>query len=281
MKWFKFYGQDWLTDTKILQLSVEDRLCFITLLCLASSNDDDIGTIRSCNESVIIRLSGIENDPYETVNSYTRAVGCLDRLNDNKMITRDNAGNVIISNFSKRQGENLTGYERVKKYREKQNKRNVAKNKVIIRKNKVIKDNTPDVINDNDRIEESRVEENRIDTNTTEQAPNDKKTLLKFEAQDLELAILLRDLIVKNTPTFKEPDLSKWAEHCRLMREVDLRTTEQIRFLITWSQKNSFWSANILSTRKLREKFDQLVAQVTRESHQKKNGLSAKGKGLA
>lgn len=86
-----------------------------------------------------------------------------------------------------------------------------------------------------------------------------------YESQDYYLASYLLDEIRKNNPTFKEPNLEKWAEHVRLMRERDGRTYEQIEFLIGWAQKNTFWQANILSTKKLREKFDTLVAQVKRE----------------
>ena len=48
------------------------------------------------------------------------------------------------------------------------------------------------------------------------------------------------------------------------MRRIDKRTEEQIRYLIEWCQQDSFWQGNILSTKKLREKFDTLVAQVKR-----------------
>ena len=82
---------------------------------------------------------------------------------------------------------------------------------------------------------------------------------------DLELATQLRDRIKENTPTFKDPNLNMWAKHVRLMRERDKRTPEQIRYLIEWSQKDPFWQANILSTSKLRDKFDTLVAQVKRK----------------
>jgi hypothetical protein len=87
---------------------------------------------------------------------------------------------------------------------------------------------------------------------------------IKFTQQDLELAELLLSLIQNNNPTFKNPYLDSWAEQVRLMREKDNRTYEQIEFMVKWCQKDTFWQANILSTRKLREKFDTLVAQAKR-----------------
>ena len=86
--WFKFYGQDWLTDLKIIMLSPVDRLCFITLLCLASTTDDAV--IKNCNENALIELTHLYNNPYDDKdNDYNRAIGCLKRFNDNAMITSD------------------------------------------------------------------------------------------------------------------------------------------------------------------------------------------------
>lgn len=89
---------------------------------------------------------------------------------------------------------------------------------------------------------------------------------VSFKPQDKELAILLLEKIVSNTPTLKKPNIDQWSDIIRLMREKDERTYEQIKFVINWSQENNFWSANILSTKKLREKFDTLVAQIKRET---------------
>lgn len=91
-----------------------------------------------------------------------------------------------------------------------------------------------------------------------------KATKYRYEPQDIEMAQELLALIQQNTPTFKQPNIEMWADHVRLMRERDGRTQEQIRYLIHWTQGNDFWCANILSTKKLREKFDTLVAQAKR-----------------
>ena len=54
------------------------------------------------------------------------------------------------------------------------------------------------------------------------------------------------------------------------MRRIDKRTPEQIEFTIKWCQQDSFWQANILSTKKLRDKFDTLVAQIKRNNNSSK-----------
>ena len=49
-----------------------------------------------------------------------------------------------------------------------------------------------------------------------------------------------------------------WIDSCRLLRERDGRTPEEIKLVIDFSQNDDFWKSNILSMPKLREKFNQL-----------------------
>jgi hypothetical protein len=46
------------------------------------------------------------------------------------------------------------------------------------------------------------------------------------------------------------------------MIRVDRRSPERIEQVIQWATKDPFWSKNILSTAKLREKFDALVMKM-------------------
>jgi hypothetical protein len=71
----------------------------------------------------------------------------------------------------------------------------------------------------------------------------------------------LFSLIKNNNPGAKEPNLQTWAKNIDLMLRLDNRTTEGIRQMIIFSQNNDFWKGNILSTAKLREKYDQLYIQ--------------------
>lgn len=94
----------------------------------------------------------------------------------------------------------------------------------------------------------------------------EKKTSChKFSTSDLENAQLLFKLMLLNNPAAKEPNLDKWANDFRLMREKDKRTDEQIKYLINWTQKDDFWSTNILSPAKLRKQFDALVVKIKKE----------------
>ena len=160
MKWFKFYGQDWLTDPKIIAMNRIDKLLYLTLLCMASAENKN-GLVSRCTDETIIHLAGIEQDPYNDDSDYERAQGFLKRVNDNAMITLDDNGDCVIIAFHKIQGSNLTGYERVKRYREK---------KATLSHNK--HDNTNDNVHDN-KHDNVRIDKNRIEDNI--RIPNKNK----------------------------------------------------------------------------------------------------------
>ncbi|WP_163258461.1 hypothetical protein [Bacillus paranthracis] len=101
--------------------------------------------------------------------------------------------------------------------------------------------------------------------NTTENTTKKKPSCQKFSTSDLENAKLLFELMLLNNPSAKEPNFDKWANDFRLMREKDNRTDEQIKYLINWTQKDDFWSTNILSPAKLRKQFDALIVKIKKE----------------
>jgi DNA-binding Lrp family transcriptional regulator len=87
----------------------------------------------------------------------------------------------------------------------------------------------------------------------------------KPERLDVErLCRLLADRIEGNGS--KRPAITvKWRDSARLLLDKDGRTEEQVTTAINWCQDHEFWRANILSMPKLREKYDQLRLQATRE----------------
>jgi hypothetical protein len=66
----------------------------------------------------------------------------------------------------------------------------------------------------------------------------------------------------RNNPNFKKPDLQKWARTFDLMIRIDKRDPGHIRKVIEFCQKDSFWMTNILSAKKLRDKYDQLTLRM-------------------
>lgn len=79
-----------------------------------------------------------------------------------------------------------------------------------------------------------------------------------FSDDDLMAAEWILGLIRKLNPSFKEPTIESWANDIRLMRERDNRTHKDICELFKWANQDKFWSVNILSPSKLRDKWDQL-----------------------
>jgi len=84
------------------------------------------------------------------------------------------------------------------------------------------------------------------------------------------LACQLRDAVRVRDPKAKAArteDLTGWARDINLLICIDQRSPEEIRRVIEWCQlPGGFWGPNILSGRKLREKFDTLSGQMMRET---------------
>lgn len=130
MKWFKFYGQDFLTDPKIKTLSIFESQCWIILMCLANAEDKE-GVIGFVSEHELMLSAKIESDSpfwYETV-------GVLGKLEMLEMIStelkmenqKDPAKNiytVTLLNFKKRQEVSLTNAQRQARFRAKHNESN-------------------------------------------------------------------------------------------------------------------------------------------------------------
>jgi len=137
MKWFKFYGQDYLSDPKMLSLTASGRSCWITLLCYSSVNDN--GKITFMSEEQLMAQAGLDfiDDEWDLTK------GILKKLENLKMIRIDNR-EITVINWEKRQETSLTGYERVKRYRNKLKNDNADDNAKI----------TPD---------KNRIDKNRID----------------------------------------------------------------------------------------------------------------------
>ncbi|ACO30485.1 phage replisome organizer N-terminal domain-containing protein [Bacillus cereus] len=93
----------------------------------------------------------------------------------------------------------------------------------------------------------------------------------KFETCDTNGAKYLFEKIKGNNPKQKEPNFDSWANDFRLMREKDNRESKEIKDVIDWCQADPFWQGNILSPKKLREKFDQLTIQMNSKKGAKNN----------
>lgn len=190
MEWFKFYGQEFLTDPKMMSLTAVEKSLWLTILCLANNTND--GVIKYIDETKIMFMTNVnaltdEWDENKNFINHFEELGMVKRI--------DNGISVI--NFVTKQNKSLSAYERVKRYRERQ-------------KAKETNDNVVKRINDNDREDKRRIEKNREDI---EKEIIKKKTHTLDEVGDLEIEeIALKYSVPRSFVISKLDDLKNWHE---------------------------------------------------------------------
>ena len=95
-----------------------------------------------------------------------------------------------------------------------------------------------------------------------------------FTEMDLAMAKEMFAHIQKLNPNHKQPNFEAWANDIRLLGERDGKSHPEIIELFEWANQDRFWQANILSPRKLREKWDVLVLQRNRQAKPRGDNLS-------
>lgn len=103
--------------------------------------------------------------------------------------------------------------------------------------------------------------------------PNPKPTStskLRFDAADSDFAKSMFEAVLQIAPKTPKPNLDKWANAIRLMRERDGHSLDDIRRVFAWANADGFWAANILSPDKLRGQFATLDAQMRRKGSSSK-----------
>lgn len=113
-------------------------------------------------------------------------------------------------------------------------------------------------------------EENCIHNNTFNNTINNSLSQISKKLSDKKnfdkdsdpylLAKLLESEILKNNQKFPDNEKQKqtWAKDIDLMIRRDNISADDIAEVIMWCQKDAFWKSNILSGKKLREKYQQL-----------------------
>ncbi|HDR7542004.1 phage replisome organizer N-terminal domain-containing protein [Bacillus sp. CH_442] len=177
---------------------------------------------------------------------------------------------ICISNWEKHQ--NIDGLERVKQLNAERNKkyRERKKQQQLALENKGEENDVCVTSRDDTDIEEDKELDKEKDKKKRE-----KSSRHKFETCDTNGAKYLFEKIKDNNPKQKEPNFDNWANEFRLMRERDNREPQEIKDVIDWCQADPFWQGNILSPKKLREKFDQLTIQMNSKKGAKNNAESS------
>lgn len=110
------------------------------------------------------------------------------------------------------------------------------------------------------------------DKSPTPPARKKGKRIYEDHEEPLILAKYLYQLIKRNNQYAKEPNYQTWANDIRLMHESDGIEYSVIKNCISWCQQDSFWSINILSAKKLREKFVTLYGKAQQQKGERANG---------
>ncbi len=113
---------------------------------------------------------------------------------------------------------------------------------------------------------------NNQQTTNEQQTTNTQPTTNKNEKKDKNekkekgelLCELLSQEIRRRKSDFCEPPREPWREPMAAMLELDGRSPERVEAVIRWSQRDPFWSVNILSPAALRKHFDRLELEMAR-----------------
>ena len=163
-QWIKFYTEA-LHDRKMRKLNRFDKSVFYDLLLLAGQEDDDG------------RLPCIDDIALELDLKPTEASKSIDKLVSIGVIKITDDNTLVITQFIKRQESNLSGYERVKRYRD--------------NKKTVINDNNQNVINDNaiDNTNDNAMITHDNNKNVINENANDTKMITVEEDIEEEIDI--------------------------------------------------------------------------------------------
>ena len=82
---------------------------------------------------------------------------------------------------------------------------------------------------------------------------------VKYSTDDLAASEWIYEKLLAMNPEHKKPNMDKWADTIRLMRESDNRTHKDICRVFAWANQDQFWSTNVLSPVSLRKNFDKLA----------------------
>ena len=109
-----------------------------------------------------------------------------------------------------------------------------------------------------------RLDKNRKETNV-EAEP--KRSKFSFSDNQMRFAKAVYEKVKVITPKMKEPNLESWANTARLLNEVDGADLNDVWKVFSWANADSFWSLNILSLAKLRDKYPDLSAKMKAASN--------------
>ena len=100
---------------------------------------------------------------------------------------------------------------------------------------------------------------NRLTTSSTSVVLPTKTEEIAYRVSDYLLSKILT-----SKPNFKQPTIASWVKDIDRAIRIDNRTEDELIGCINWiyTDQGSFWIPNIMSAKKLREKFDMMESQM-------------------
>lgn len=92
--------------------------------------------------------------------------------------------------------------------------------------------------------------------------PSAKPRKYKFNDDQMNFANAVLGKVIVITPAMKLPNIESWANSARLISEIDGVDLNHAWEVFCWANADSFWSTNILSVAKLRDKYAVLCAKM-------------------
>lgn len=106
----------------------------------------------------------------------------------------------------------------------------------------------------------------KVNTNTSS-----PKQVYDEKSLPYRTANYLHTNILKFKKDLKQPNMQVWANDMRMLIELDKRDPKEIGQVIEWVTKDTFWQSNILSPKKLREKWDMITAKMKQDGFKQTN----------
>lgn len=245
---FKFFSEKYLWGSTRSELLPDERAVWVDFLCLASLN---FGVIEAYSRDQLAQQLLISRELLDRSIEEFIKFGKITR----KYHKKEKKEIFTIVKWSRFQADYLT--------------KRSKKSTIYEKKERIEKMGKPDAEN-HPTLQERKGEKITLQQTTLkENTTSDNADLNKI---DIKLTQLLIDLMIKNDPksqifqNLTEKKQEEWINQCRLLRENDGRSPEEIEMIIRWCQQDLFWKSNILSMFKLREKFSQLLLKAKKTS---------------
>jgi hypothetical protein len=105
--------------------------------------------------------------------------------------------------------------------------------------------------------------------NTSENTNQIAKQPKDFSEESIEYVLTQRlfEKIQERSPDHREPNYQTWCKSIDMLIRVDKKSPADVARVIDWCQSDAFWQNNILSTDKLRAKFDQLKLNMDKKAN--------------